>query len=373
MKHLFFSGLVTWAFLNSAATAAPAEPVEHVVVYREAGKFAGWPANHGIWSWEDEILVGFEIGEFKQTDRGHAIDYTRPARHVLARSLDGGRSWSLERPASLQPPSGILVAGVPTAEGGKDPVVSPGGIPFDHPDFILTARMASYHVGPSRFYWSIDRGKTWAGPFEMPEFNQPGIAARTDYIVDGPRELTLFLTAAKSNLKEGRVICVRTRDRGESWRLVSYVGPEPEGFSIQPSTVRLSWTELFATVRRRETEGEVRKGWIGGYRSLDNGETWKDVGPVTDSENPPSLLQLEDGRLAVAYGYRLEPYGLRARVSEDKGASWGAEIVLRDDGGSGDLGYAQTVQRPDGRLVTVYYYNEDEDLERFIAATIWKP
>ena len=75
----------------------------------------------------------------------------------------------------------------------------------------------------------------------------------------------------------------------------------------------------------------------------------------------------------MAYGYRLEPYGLRARISEDRGATWGAEIVLRDDGGSGDLGYAQTVQRRDGRLVTVYYYNVDQAQERFIAATIWEP
>ena len=53
--------------------------------------------------------------------------------------------------------------------------------------------------------------------------------------------------------------------------------------------------------------------------------------------------------------------------------SWGEEIVLRDDGGNWDLGYTRTLQRPDGKLVTVYYYNTDKDSERFIAATIWDP
>jgi hypothetical protein len=32
-----------------------------------------------------------------------------------------------------------------------------------------------------------------------------------------------------------------------------------------------------------------------------------------------------------------------------------------------------TVQRDDGMLVTVYYFNYGLDDERFIAATIWDP
>ncbi len=39
----------------AAVTLLRAEPltVKHVVVYYEAGRFAGWPANHGAWSWGD--------------------------------------------------------------------------------------------------------------------------------------------------------------------------------------------------------------------------------------------------------------------------------------------------------------------------------
>jgi len=46
---------------------------------------------------------------------------------------------------------------------------------------------------------------------------------------------------------------------------------------------------------------------------------------------------------------------------------------LRKDGGTWDLGYTRTVQRPDGKLVTVYYFNDSKDSERYIAATIWDP
>jgi len=47
--------------------------------------------------------------------------------------------------------------------------------------------------------------------------------------------------------------------------------------------------------------------------------------------------------------------------------------LLRADGGTWDLGYTRTVQRPDGKMVTVYYFNEAEDRERYISATIWNP
>lgn len=85
------------------------------------------------------------------------------------------------------------------------------------------------------------------------------------------------------------------------------------------------------------------------------------------------MLKLKDGRLAITYGYRSDPYGIRARLSGDDGQTWGREIILRDDGGCWDLGYPRTVQRPDGKLVTVYYFNDHEDQERYIAATIWDP
>ena len=38
---------------------AAAQAAEHTdVVYKQTGHFAGWPANYGIWSWGNEILVG---------------------------------------------------------------------------------------------------------------------------------------------------------------------------------------------------------------------------------------------------------------------------------------------------------------------------
>jgi hypothetical protein len=148
---------------------------------------------------------------------------------------------------------------------------------------------------------------------------------------------------------------------------VANVTPEPEDYAIMPSSVKLGRNTILTAVRRRL--------FIELYRSDDNGATWRYVTkpvPSTGRGNPPSMIRLKDGRLALTYGYRDVPYGIRAKLSRDQGQTWSEDIILRADGGNWDLGYPRTVQRPDGKLVTVYYYNDAADKERYIAATLWE-
>lgn len=347
----------------------------HVKIYHEPGRFGGWPANHGIWSWGDEILVGYSRGWYKER-RGHHFDPDKPEEHWLARSQDGGETWKLEHPAERGDliPRGESLHGTETPGLEIPPLLDcPGGIDFTHKDFAFTVRMESVHDGTSRFNYSYDRGHTWEGPFRLPDFGAQGTAARTDYIVNGPEDCFIFLTAAKENGREGRPLVARTQDGGKTWERVAWIGEEPEGFSIMPSSLRLSDSELYTALRRRE--GPRR--WMGAFRSWDNGSTWTETtDPVPDlgTGNPPSLVRLADGRLCITYGYRQEPFGIRARISEDGGHTWGEAIILRDDGLGTDLGYPRTVQRADGKLVTTYYFCDPETgPERYIAATIWTP
>jgi hypothetical protein len=356
-------------------TVAPTAAVapKHVVVARAPGRYGGWPANHGIWSWGNEVLVGFSWGHMRDggAESGHPIDRQRPEEHMLARSLDGGETWKHEKPAGLTPPPRPgNIAGVPTDKGGKEIAELKEPIDFTAPGFALTARMSDIHVGPSWFFYTTDKGHSWNGPFKLPDFGQKGIAARTDYLVEGRDELTIFLTAAKSNGREGRVICARTKDGGRTWSLVGMVGPEPEGndFAIMPSSLRLSPTSILTLVRHRR--------WIEAYRSDDNGANWTHViraVPDTGRGNPPSLVKLRDGRLVVTFGYRAEPFSIRARISRDQGRTWSDDIILRSGATDWDLGYTRSVQRPDGKIVTVYYYNDATSTERYIGATLWMP
>jgi hypothetical protein len=84
---------------------------------------------------------------------------------------------------------------------------------------------------------------------------------------------------------------------------------------------------------------------------------------------------LEDGRILCSYGYRRDPFGVRACFSSDSGQSWDVEneVVLRTDGGGADLGYPSSVQLPDGCILTSYYIHTQTDPLRRIEATRWKP
>ena len=93
--------------------------------------------------------------------------------------------------------------------------------------------------------------------------------------------------------------------------------------------------------------------------------------PELGEGNPPSLIKLADGRLCLVYGYRAKPFGIRAQISNDNGRTWCSPIHLRDDGAGRDLGNVRSVQRPDGKVVSVYYFCDKRFPERYIAATIW--
>ena len=160
----------------------------------------------------------------------------------------------------------------------------------------------------------------------------------------------------------------QTTDGARTWKTISWIGPEPaeNDFAIMPSSVRLSATSVLTAIRHPHS--------IELWRSDDNLKSWRSLGtpvPDTGRGNPPAMIRLKDGRIALTYGYRKEPYGIHARLTRDDGTAWGPEIILRSDAGAWDIGYCRTVQRPDGMIVTVYYYNDAPDQGRYIGATIW--
>ena len=353
--------------IPSLVCAAGASPsIKHVRVYDEPGRFAGWPANHGIWTWDNEILVGFTSGHHRVYPNRHNIDRDRPRYALMARSLDGGLTWTTEKPRVKRAP-GAPATDTPGLQGG-DPIACPGGIDFTHPGFAMTIR------GPNRMFYSTDRGRRWIGPYALPDFGTPGLLPRTDYIVEAKHACTVFLTVNNLDGKEGRPICVRTRDGGKSWKLAGWIGEEPEGFHIMPASVRLDASTLLVAIRCRSHKRGLR--WIDLWASHDNGQTWKvrsTPAPNNGSGNPPALIKLRDGRLCLAYGYRVDPPEMRARISDDDGKTWGRVITLRKGIGNRDIGYPRMVQRPDGKLVTVYYFNDDPNVNSFIEAVIWDP
>lgn len=348
--------------------------IKHVkVIYEEEG-FSGWPANHGIWIWGNEILVGFVRAKHLNTQVSHTYDRSTP-RDYYARSLDGGLTWSIENAFEHGQKGERFENRLGNQAKPAVPLKDP--IDFTHPDLALTFLRVENENGPTLLYYSYNRGQLWRGPFQFPDF-APGTANRTDYLINGRRELFSFLSVG-----HGRVGVARTADGGVSWDLVSWIGPdrtstETKGFLTMPSSIRLSASDILTTIRQREDD---EKDHITSYLSEDNGKSWKQLAdPVASTGrrgSPPALVKLKDGRLCLAYVFRSETGSrLLVRFSADQGMTWGKEIALREnDGANWDAGYPRMVQRPDGKLVVVYYWNhalkDNARPYRYIAATVF--
>ena len=374
----FACGFLLCAGLTGHAES-PAS-AQHINVFQKDGRFAAWPANGGMWAWGDEILICYTEADHRDAT-GHSYD-PATAWSMFARSLDGGETWTREDALS----QGITGAGHDHRVHQGEPLRSlEEAIDFSHPDFALLFHRRHMHKGDSFFYYTYDRGKSWEGPFKFPLVDTIGLAARTDYLIDGPREATVFLTATKSDGREGRIAPFRTKDGGLTWERIAWIGEEPAGandFAIMPSTVRLGPEKLLTVIRQRV--GGLHRAddrtWLTSVLSTDNGFTWKQLAdPVSDNiNNPPALIQLPDGRLVLAYVFRnrdADGSSVCAKVSADGGMTWGPEIVLRGgEGASGDVGYPRIVRRPDGKLLISYYWNhalrQDMPPYRSIAATI---
>ena len=93
--------------------------------------------------------------------------------------------------------------------------------------------------------------------------------------------------------------------------------------------------------------------------SEDDGRSFGPVQEIPElwSSSPFHALRLRDGRVLLTYGYRREPFGIRACVCDPEleHIGEGEEIVLRDDAPNGDLGYPNSILLDDGTALVAYY------------------
>ena len=394
------------------ALAEPKTVVDamHVVVRKpDPGRAFGWPANGGIWSWGNEILVMYLDCPYKDNPgfSNHDSEQSHSSsKWVTSRSLDGGETWGDHRVAF--PALGVNAPGV-------KPTTLATPIAFDDPDTIVNFHWDGLAAGARTYlYYSTDRGRTWHGPYDnIPLFDAKAVTGRTDYEVTGKHSLTAWFSCTDEETEDcyrGSTYAFTTSDGGITWQKGPRTSREPSPcgskyrgmdlplatkmeYGHMPSTVRLDANTLVATFRSGDAPGgnfraygfPFRDGWIDVTRSTDNGKTWRPLGghlmdmPTLNS-SPPALSRLPSGRLVCSWGYRLPddgsgPTAIQARTSDDNGATWGDTIALRHDGFDYDIGYNRQVVRPDGKVVTVYYYRTKADSQSptYIAATVWTP
>lgn len=354
-----------------------APDIRHVPVAFRRNYFYGWPANNGLWSWDDgqEILVGYTFGKWVQSD---VHNIAEPYMSGLARSIDGGRTWKMEDPDNF------------VGDGGM-PTPCPGNINFGHPDFALRVIATGYHGNDDPkggFYYSYDRGRSWQGPHRFNGMNDDEenlggmeITSRTRYLVTGPKSALIIMTARKPEIEHGRrrdkPFILETVDGGRSFRFISWIVPWTDDYrAVLPSFVRTPDGKIITALRRRNPFDINQPCWIDTYVSDDNGRHWSFLSKVTETGihngNPGALTLLKDGRLACCYAHRIDEK-IYVRFSDDLGKSWGEPLAIRQNPLSYDLGYPQLLQNPAGQLVALYYIATTERKQSYIEAAIWQP
>jgi hypothetical protein len=347
--------------------------MQSVVVAHNPGRFCGWPANNGLWVWDrDQVLVGFAMGDYIEQS-GHNIAGSH--RAALARSADGGLTWSIEAPSGY-----VDIPGRPRA--------LPSPLDFRQTGFGLRISGAGYHGGGryvGTFRISATAGGSWTGPYLLdglakePQLAGLEFTARTEYEVLDSRTCLLFMSA-RDPLRSDRVFSAITEDGGQTFHFLSWVVSFDDPYrAVMPSVARCSDTTLVAAVRRRAVPAD--DCWIDAYISEDQARSWSFAGRLGDTGpwngNPPALVRLNDGRLCCVFGDRARRC-MVARFSADMGRTWEVETILRDDFqpdrfDDPDLGYPQFFQRSDGRLLAIYYWATEELPHQHIAATLWDP
>ena len=216
----------------------------------------------------------------------------------------------------------------------------------------------------------------------MPAFGFGWVQVKPDFLVRPDGLVLLFVTVGRGDGRVGdRFVAVYgSPDNGLTWNYLSAIQPTtPDAPFVNryyASPVLLPDGRILAALR---CQIDARNAWPELVESADGGQSWRYVGRISDWGGPTHLLRLPDGRLLASYGYRVVPYGIRAKVSADDGRTWGPELILRDDAGSWDLGYPRAVNLAGGQVMVAYYTNRADDAVqcnggvRHIAGTVFTP
>ena len=264
-------------------------------------------------------------------------------------------------------------------EGENGPKASPGKIEFTHPDFALMCACTHLRAGArSWFYISYDRCRSWLGPYWLPMFDQTGIAAvRIIWSMDriatrycSPRPSPTARRGASSARDHGRRQDIRVCLLGHTGAggLFDHAGERatlatgnPDQRTLQRGTAGVRSAALLD--RPLPQRGQRRKLAVAqpagaGYRAR------RQSAYVDQTARWAALPDLWLPRCALCHVRHVE----RRRWRDLERAA-----TLRSGAGNHDIGYPRTAQLAGGHMVTVYYFNDDAEGDRYIAATLWEP
>jgi hypothetical protein len=219
-------------------------------------------------------------------------------------------------------------------------------------------------------HWTEITPPPTKGEENLDPFNKPVPAFNRGAMCQG-KDGRIFWVTAMEEIGATKVTTTHlliSADRGKTWTYSCPVAADEKVTFNETSIYETPKGDLVAFQRTANFDDHAVV-----TRSTDGGKSfqkWQDAG---FQGHPLYALRLPDMRVLLVYGYRHPPFGIRARIlnAECDDFAKAPEIVLRTDGGNGDLGYPWAANLPDNRALVVYYINQN-DGPRHIAGTILK-
>lgn len=332
-------------------------------------------------------IIKLQNGDLLVTSREATEHFANDGDVVMLRSTDGGKTWGDKQVVSavkdlderegcgIQLKDGTIIMGIYY----NDLYIPDGTYNWNHevklPD-VGRSRLGAHFIS------SEDNGKTWSEPKFIDIKGMPftGIEGPTDAPIempDGSILMGVIGYGLNGDPKNIGAVMLRSTDKGNKWKYYSTIASDPGGKLgkfVEPGIVRTETGRIIAGLRNHADENAI---WM--TYSDDDGKTWVPPFKTEMIGHPTDLIQLSDGRIMATYGVRTgagrhtEPGGIRACFSSDNGKTWDAdtEVTLRQDFSNWDIGYPESLEMPDGRVMTVYYFNLFG--KYFLGATFWKP
>lgn len=359
---------------------AGARKIKDVVIYEDSRFYSSFPSV--VKRPDGELVVAFRRAPERKIFGEKGSSHVDPNSYLMLTRSRNGENWSKEPALLYAHPFG----------GSQDPcllqlhdgtlICTSYGWAFVRPDGLPNLKKPFLENGGSIFLGgyvlrSPDGGRSWQGPYYplpvpvsayynalgelLPSYNRGALFEKKDGTL-------LWVVASHDTLYPGNTSThlLVSYDKAHSWRYACRVAGD--------STVSFNETSVFETpsgdiVAFMRTANFGDQACIA--RSTDEGKTfgkWESMGFMGHPLNP---LKLPDGRVLLTYGYRHKPYGIRCRILNADCTDFltAPEIILRDDGYNGDIGYSWPVLLDNHRVLVVYYFNRESGT-RHIAGTI---
>jgi sialidase-1 len=328
----------------------------HVMIFRDSFRYVLGPcitvAPNGDWLCSFNMGVRREVGKYAAGPWQHP-PYDPEYRNYLVRSTDRGETWDCPRVVPGYEWFGVEHLALLPLRNGEilGHHYQRKFLPLETAQ-KTAGLLGAWHKEP--YTWVVahggtyvhrsrDNGLTWSESVEVPTFPyisgyspRPGVEMPDGTILLPLAAADPFYDIHHSERKipggphgnewdeNGRMKVGKSAafvaisgDGGHSWVKTREIARDANANFYEPTLARLASGRLIAHLRA-SSDG----GYLYQVTSDDGGLTWCKPWRTAMWGFPAHIVQLADGRVLTVYGYRREPFGVRACVSMDDGNTW---------------------------------------------------